>query len=104
MSRVVAVTSAATVVAALLVAVPAASAQAATGGTVWTVGAGPNGQLGYGGTGSRTSFGPTVGLPPVTQVSGGREHVLALAADGHVWAWGDNPNATGSCACGDSFH
>jgi len=78
------------ITAALLVAVPAPEATAAVDGTVWTVGAGVNGQLGYGGTADRTAFGPTTGLPDVTAVSGGREHALALSADGHVWAWGDN--------------
>ncbi|WP_066363878.1 RCC1 domain-containing protein [Herbidospora mongoliensis] len=30
------------------------------------------------------------GLPPVTAVSVGDRHILALSVDGTVWAWGDN--------------
>ena len=72
----------------------AAAATDATGtvGAVWTVGAGPNGQLGNGTTGNRAAFGTVSNLgATISQVSGGREHVLALDTSGHVWAWGDGP-------------
>lgn len=78
-------------VVALAAAVPG-TAQAASPGAVWTVGAGPNGQLGNGTTGNSAAFGTVSNLGSIiTQVSGGREHVLALDSTGHVWAWGDGP-------------
>ncbi len=66
-------------------------AQAAVSGTAWTVGAGVNGQLGTGSTANRAAFGSVPGFTDVTEVSGGREHVLALDGSGQVWAWGDGP-------------
>jgi alpha-tubulin suppressor-like RCC1 family protein len=30
------------------------------------------------------------GLPPIRQIAAGRRHVLALDAEGQVWAWGEN--------------
>src|SRR5437762_161502 len=88
-----------TIVLAVALAVPLAAqatgtAHAATPGTVWTTGFGGNGQLGDEGTANRATFGPVstaTGLTDAVQVSGGREHVLALDSTGQVWAWGDNP-------------
>jgi alpha-tubulin suppressor-like RCC1 family protein len=76
-------------VAAAVVSVPG-TAVAATQRTVWTVGAGATGPLGDGATSNRATFGPTGQLPDIAQVSGGRDHVLALDATGQVWAWGDD--------------
>ena len=30
------------------------------------------------------------GLSDATELAGGREHVIALRADGSVWTWGSN--------------
>jgi alpha-tubulin suppressor-like RCC1 family protein len=69
----------------LLVPAPAHAAD----GSAWTVGLGSDGQLGTGGTTSRLTYGPVQGLGPVTEIAGGREHVLALDGAGAVWSWGD---------------
>src|SRR5690348_14987706 len=66
-----------------------APSAAADPGSVSTVGLGSDGQLGSGSTANRTAFGPVAGLPDITHVEGGREHVLALDSTGHVWSWGD---------------
>ncbi|WP_224244544.1 RCC1 domain-containing protein [Hyalangium gracile] len=60
-------------------------------GTVWAWGANHQGQLGDGGTGPvRLTPGRVQGLPSVVALAAGHTHVLALRADGTVWAWGDN--------------
>src|SRR4029453_14200759 len=38
----------------------------------------------------RFSPGPVTGLDDATELAGGREHVVALRADGSVWTWGSN--------------
>ena len=71
----------------LLVAVPAG---AAGPGTPRTWGGNSFGELGNGTTTSRFSAGPVTGLDDATELGGGREHVVALRADGSVWAWGSS--------------
>lgn len=61
-------------------------------GTVWTFGSNLYGQLGdesVTGT-SRTEPGKVTILSQVTAIASGANHLLALEADGTVWAWGDN--------------
>jgi alpha-tubulin suppressor-like RCC1 family protein len=79
----------AALVAALLLtaAVPAG---AAGPGTPRTWGSNSFGELGSGGTANRFSPGPVTGLDDATELAGGREHVVALRADGSVWTWGSN--------------
>ena len=60
-------------------------------GRVWTWGLGSNGELGTGTTTTRQLTPVLVpGLTGVTTLAGGRNHVLALMADGSVKAWGQN--------------
>lgn len=33
------------------------------------------------------------GLPAIRQIAAGKRHALALDADGHVWAWGENEDS-----------
>lgn len=65
------------------------AAQAAPPSTPWTWGANTYGELGTGGTAPRTTPAP-VDLESVVDAHGGREHVVALRADGTVWTWGSN--------------
>ncbi len=81
-------------------------------GTVWTWGANDYGQLGDGTLVNRYYAAPVSGLPSIVTVSAstGRylpppledspvhDHVLALAKDGTVWAWGENRD--GECGNG----
>lgn len=72
-------------------AVAAAPAAAVVpGGVPWTWGANGFGQLGDGTTQARPTPGPVAGLDDVTDLHGGREHVVALREDGTVWVWGSN--------------
>ncbi len=48
------------------------------------------GQLGPGGTANAASPVRVAGVPSVVAVTTGHYHSMALAADGHVWAWGWN--------------
>ena len=61
-------------------------------GTVWAWGRNDTGQLGDGSTTNRRSPVQVQGLDGATivQVSGGRNHTIALADDGTVYAWGNN--------------
>lgn len=87
----------ATVSAAIAVALVAVSwvgigvppAHAAPPATPWTWGGNSYGELGTGGTASRLTP-AAVGLDDVVDLHGGREHVVALRADGTVWTWGSN--------------
>ena len=65
-----------------------------TDGSVWSWGGNKLGELGIlpGATGTnpyRAQPARVAGLPNMTAVAAGTSHVLALAADGTVWAWGD---------------
>ena len=66
----------------LLVAVPAG---AAGPGTPRTWGSNSFGELGDGTAANRFAPGPVAGLDDATELAGGREHVIALRADGSVW-------------------
>ena len=60
-------------------------------GVVWTFGDNQIGQLAAGPLVEyRAVPGRVDGLPEITGIAAGEDHVLALAADGTVWAWGDN--------------
>lgn len=70
-----------------------------TDGSVWAWGGNESGQLGVhpsitalGVSSLRTSPARIGGLPAVRAVAAGNKHVLALATDGTVWAWGDQSN------------
>jgi Regulator of chromosome condensation (RCC1) repeat len=80
----------AALVAALLLSVAAVPAGAAGPATPRTWGGNSFGELGDGTTAGRLSAGPVTGLSDATELAGGREHVLALRADGSVWTWGSN--------------
>src|SRR5262249_37807489 len=70
---------------------PAAGAQpAATGGKPRIWGSNSFGELGDGDTTNRFTIGPGSVVTDAVEVARGREHVIALAADGTVWAWGSN--------------
>lgn len=76
-------------VAASWVGVTGQPAQAAPPSTPWSWGGNSYGELGTGGTASRLTP-AAVGLDNVIDLHGGREHVVALRADGTVWTWGSN--------------
>jgi len=62
-------------------------------GTVWNWGTGSYGQLGNGNTGIGVAVGTPVqvaGLEDFISVADGNSFVIALKADGTVWAWGYN--------------
>ncbi|RYE88517.1 MAG: chromosome condensation regulator RCC1 [Myxococcales bacterium] len=63
-------------------------------GTVWAWGNNAYGDLGQGTVDSTAHATPVQvpGLTDIVDVSAGRDHVLALRADGTVWAWGLNKN------------
>lgn len=67
------------------------SAALDTSGRLWVWGANLRGQLTLGSEVYRTNR-PTlaVGLPALTEVSVGNEHMLGLDAQGRVWVWGAN--------------
>ena len=72
------------------VAVAPAADAAVAPGTPWTFGENAFGQLGNGTTTTRRTGAPVNGLNGVTDIHGGREHVVALKSDGTVWTWGSN--------------
>ncbi|HEU4533068.1 MAG TPA: hypothetical protein VFS00_03085, partial [Polyangiaceae bacterium] len=61
-------------------------------GSVWAWGRNSFGNLGQGSfdDASHPLPAPVPGLANVVDVASGRDHVLALRADGHVWSWGLN--------------
>ncbi len=61
-------------------------------GRVWSWGDNSFGQLGDGGTYSRSAPLQVEGLSGVMAVAAGKYHSLALKSDGTVWAWGFNGN------------
>jgi hypothetical protein len=79
----------AALVAALLL-VAAVPARAAGPETPRTWGSNSFGELGDGSTANRFAAGPVAGLAAATELGGGREHVVALRADGSLWTWGYN--------------
>ena len=77
--------------AGLTVGTTSTAAAADVIGTPWTVGGNGFGQLGSGNTTARTTAAAVIGgLNDVTDLHGGREHVVALRANGTVWTWGSN--------------
>jgi alpha-tubulin suppressor-like RCC1 family protein len=82
------------VLAALLLVPPVGSgpALAAGPGTPWTWGSNGFGELGDGTTANHVTAAPVVGFAAAdaVELGGGREHVLALRADGTVWTWGSS--------------
>ena len=68
-----------------------------TGGAVWAWGRDDHGQLGYAAADCPTRHRPcqphptpVPGLPKIVAVAAAETSSFALAADGSVWAWGDN--------------
>lgn len=76
----------------VFLAMTPAPAGAVSGGSISTVGDGSQGQLGSGARGTRLTFGTAPGPTNVSQVDGGRDHVIALDGAGAVWAWGNGPD------------
>lgn len=76
--------------AAALVTLTPTGAHAAGPGTPYTWGGNGYGQLGDGTTVGRLLPGPVTGRSDVTQLHGGREHVIALTSAGTVYTWGSN--------------
>lgn len=64
-------------------------------GHVWSWGLNDKGQLGYGttensGAAQMVMIGDNQPMENIVAVAAGNKHSLALTADGHVYAWGDN--------------
>src|SRR3982751_3154355 len=72
-----------------LVFLQTGSARAATEGTVHSWGENDFGQLGDGTTTGSSTPGNVKNLTAVS-IASGRDHGLALQADGTVWSWGIN--------------
>ena len=75
----------AALVAALALSIAAVPAGAAGPGTPRTWGSNSFGELGDGTAANRFAPGAVAGLDDATELAGGREHVIALRADGSVW-------------------
>ena len=80
----------AALVAALLSMLAAVPAGAAGPGMPRTWGSNSFGELGDGTTANHFAPGPVAGIGDAVELAGGREHVVALRADGSVWTWGSN--------------
>ena len=59
-------------------------------GTVWTWGAGAQGQLGNGSTADQSSPVQVTGLSNIVYISSGLYHAYALSNTGVIYAWGNN--------------
>ncbi len=69
----------------------AASMKLRADGTVWAWGANTEGLLGVGSTNEEVTMPAQVtGLANITAIAAGDSHMLALASNGTVWAWGNN--------------
>jgi alpha-tubulin suppressor-like RCC1 family protein len=82
------------------------SAALTADGAVWVWGENINGQFGHHG-GPWDSPDPHLvpGLPPAVATSAGGTHLVAIAADGALWAWGDNRyGQLGDGTTGDPVH
>jgi alpha-tubulin suppressor-like RCC1 family protein len=67
------------------------SAALLTNGTVWTWGHGYYAGLGYADSGTVSTPRPVAGLRGITEIAmSGEGNGYAVAANGSVWAWGDN--------------
>lgn len=62
---------------------------AISGGSIWTVGEGAQGQQGSGARANRLAFGQASGPTNVSQVDGGRDHGIVLDGAAAVWTWGN---------------
>jgi alpha-tubulin suppressor-like RCC1 family protein len=62
----------------------------ASDGTVWTSGHGTVGEIGDGGTSSRTTPVQVPGLAGITAVTAGGARTLVIGSDGGIWGWGSN--------------
>ncbi len=70
--------------------VPALGAEAASPGTPYAWGANPWGQLGDGTTTAHLMPHAVTGLTDAIDIDGGRDHAIALRANGSVLTWGHN--------------
>jgi len=60
-------------------------------GSVWAWGQDSDGQLANGDDASDSPIPTEVpGLPPITAISAGSRHSMALDENGNIWTWGDN--------------
>ena len=79
------------IVASVMVLTGTPAAATVTPGQALTWGGDGFGQLGNGPAGPRLLPGPVAGgLTDITDLHGGREHVVVLRSDGSVWTWGSN--------------
>ena len=79
------------VVASVMVLTGTPAAATVPPGQAFTWGGDGFGQLGNGSAGPRLLPGPVAGgFTDITDLHGGREHVVVLRSDGSVWTWGSN--------------